>query len=82
MFGAATLEERLKLAREIAARTKPRFVTDNSKQEAKQMRCTTPVTQDTKADRIELKNLPKAAVTELEEAETPKRAATFGSVTR
>ena len=44
------------------------------------MCCTTPVTQDTKADLIELKNLLKAAVTELEEAETPKRAATFGSV--
>ena len=29
---AMTLEERLKLAREIAARAKPRFVTDNSKQ--------------------------------------------------
>lgn len=35
---------------------------------------TTPVTQDTKADRIELKNLLKAAVTELEEVATPKRA--------
>ena len=35
---------------------------------------TTPVTQDTKADRIELKNLLKAAVTELEDAATPKRA--------
>jgi hypothetical protein len=35
---------------------------------------TTPVTQDTKADRIELKNLLKTAVAELEEADTPKRA--------
>jgi hypothetical protein len=35
---AMTLEERLKLAREIAARTKPRFVIDNSRREAKQMR--------------------------------------------
>ncbi|CAH1692745.1 conserved hypothetical protein [Hyphomicrobiales bacterium] len=34
---------------------------------------TTPLTQDAKADRIELKNLLKAAVGELEEAETPKR---------
>jgi hypothetical protein len=36
--GRMTLEERLKLAREIAARTKPRFVIDNSKREAKQLR--------------------------------------------
>lgn len=35
---------------------------------------TTPVTQDTKGDRIELKNLLKAAVAEMEEADTPKRA--------
>jgi hypothetical protein len=35
---------------------------------------TTPVTQDTKADRIELKNLLKTALTELKEADTPKRA--------
>jgi hypothetical protein len=33
-----TLEERLALAREIAARTKPRFVVDNSRQEARQRR--------------------------------------------
>jgi hypothetical protein len=34
-----TLEERLALAREIARRTKPRFVTiDNSKREAKMVR--------------------------------------------
>jgi hypothetical protein len=30
-----TLEERLALAREIAQRTKPRFVEDHSKREAK-----------------------------------------------
>jgi hypothetical protein len=30
-----TLEERLALAREIAARTKPRFVVDNSREEAR-----------------------------------------------
>ncbi len=35
---------------------------------------TTPVTQDTKGDRIELKNLLKAALTELEDVDTPKRA--------
>lgn len=35
---------------------------------------TTPLTQDTKADRIELKNLLKAAVSEMEAADTPKRA--------
>jgi hypothetical protein len=33
-----TLEERLALAREIATRTKPRFVTDNSRREVKQVR--------------------------------------------
>ena len=31
-----TLEERLTLAREIAARTTPRFVVDNSREEARQ----------------------------------------------
>jgi hypothetical protein len=31
-----TFEERLALAREIAARTKPRFVVDNSREEATQ----------------------------------------------
>jgi len=31
-----TLEERLALVREIAARTKPRFVVDNSREEARQ----------------------------------------------
>jgi hypothetical protein len=31
-----TLDERLALAREIAARTKPRFVVDNSREEARQ----------------------------------------------
>lgn len=35
---------------------------------------TTPLTQDAQADRIALKNLLKSAVTELEGAETPKRA--------
>ena len=35
---------------------------------------TTPVTQDAKAEQIELKNLLKVAIAELEEAETPKRA--------
>lgn len=35
---------------------------------------TTPLTQDTKADRIELKNLLKAALTELEAVDTPKRS--------
>jgi len=35
---------------------------------------TTPVTQDTDVDRIELKNLLKAAVAELEAAGTPKRS--------
>jgi Bacterial archaeo-eukaryotic release factor family 11 len=35
---------------------------------------TTPLTQDTKADRIELKNLLKAAVAEMEAADTPKRS--------
>ena len=34
---------------------------------------TTPVTQDTDVDRIELKNLLKSAVAELEAADTPKR---------
>jgi hypothetical protein len=38
MFGGMTLEERLALAREIARRTKPRFVVDNSRAEDKQMR--------------------------------------------
>ena len=33
-----TLEERLALAREIAARTKPRFVVDNTREEARQVR--------------------------------------------
>jgi len=33
-----TLEERLALAREIAGRTKPRFVVDTSREEARQMR--------------------------------------------
>jgi hypothetical protein len=33
-----TLEERLALAREIARRTKPRFVEDDSKREAKMVR--------------------------------------------
>jgi hypothetical protein len=33
-----TLEERLALAREIAARTKPKFVTDNSRREVKMVR--------------------------------------------
>jgi hypothetical protein len=33
-----TLEERLALAREIAARTKPRFVVDTRREEAKQAR--------------------------------------------
>ena len=33
-----TLEERLALAREIAARTPPRFVIDNSREEARRMR--------------------------------------------
>jgi hypothetical protein len=33
-----TLEERLALAREIAARTTPRFVEDHSRKEAKQRR--------------------------------------------
>jgi hypothetical protein len=31
-----TLDERLALAREIASRTKPRFVVDNSREEARQ----------------------------------------------
>jgi hypothetical protein len=31
-----TIEERLALAREIAARTTPRFVVDNSREEARQ----------------------------------------------
>jgi len=31
-----TLEERLALAREIAARTRPRFVIDTSREEARQ----------------------------------------------
>ena len=35
---------------------------------------TTPLTQNTDADRIELKNLLKAAVEEMEEAGTPKRS--------
>lgn len=35
---------------------------------------TTPLTQDTKADRIELKNLLKAAAAEMETAGTPKRS--------
>ena len=35
---------------------------------------TTPVTQNTKADRIELKNLLKVAITEMEEAGFPKRS--------
>ncbi len=35
---------------------------------------TTPLTQDTDVDRIELKNLLKAAVAELEAADTPKRS--------
>jgi hypothetical protein len=38
MFGAMTLEERLALAREIAKRTKRRFVIDSSRAEAKQKR--------------------------------------------
>ena len=33
-----TLEQRLALAREIAARTKPQFVTDNSRREVKMVR--------------------------------------------
>jgi hypothetical protein len=33
-----TLEERLALAREIAARTRPRFVIDTSREEARQQR--------------------------------------------
>jgi hypothetical protein len=33
-----TLEERLTLAREIARRTKPRFVVDNSREDARQAR--------------------------------------------
>lgn len=35
---------------------------------------TTPLTQDTPADRIELKNLLKTAIAELEAADTPKRS--------
>jgi hypothetical protein len=35
---------------------------------------TTPLTQETKADRIELKNLMKAAVAEMETADVPKRS--------
>ncbi len=35
---------------------------------------TTPLTQDTKGDRIELKNLMKAAVAEMEAANVPKRS--------
>jgi hypothetical protein len=35
---------------------------------------TTPLTQDAKADRIELKNLLKVAVAEMEAADTPKRS--------
>jgi hypothetical protein len=35
-----TLEERPALAREIAARTKPRFVVDTSREEARQARFT------------------------------------------
>jgi hypothetical protein len=35
-----TLEERLALAREIAARTAPRFVVDTSREEARQKRFT------------------------------------------
>jgi hypothetical protein len=35
---AMTLEERLALAREIAARTTPRFVVDNSREEARRAR--------------------------------------------
>jgi hypothetical protein len=31
-----TLDERLALAKEIAARTRPRFVIDNSREEARQ----------------------------------------------
>ncbi len=34
---------------------------------------TTPLTQETDVDRIELKNLLKSAVAELEAADTPKR---------
>jgi hypothetical protein len=35
---AMTLEERLALAREIAARTKPRFVEDDTRHEARRIR--------------------------------------------
>jgi hypothetical protein len=35
---AMTLDERLALAREIAARTKPRFVVDKSREEARRAR--------------------------------------------
>jgi hypothetical protein len=35
---AVTLEERLALAREIAARTKPRFVVDTTREEMRQAR--------------------------------------------
>jgi hypothetical protein len=38
MFSAMTLEERLKLAREIAARTKPQFVSDYSRHELRRIR--------------------------------------------
>ena len=36
--GRVTLEEHLALAREIAARTKPQFVSDNSRREVKMVR--------------------------------------------
>ena len=35
---------------------------------------TTPITQDAQADRIELKNLLKTAVAEMEAGDTPKRS--------